>query len=102
LRQSQNWRPIYIQAAQYGQQPLQRRPIARLNGLLPCSVIEVSFDHAFIEIGQLRAASCDPTQEITDQIQASPSAVTSESVFDEPRRVEFNELSVGSALEAPE
>ena len=63
---------------------------------------EVPLDHAFIEIGQLRAASCDPTQEIADQVEAPPSAVASEPVFDETRRVELDELSVGSTLQAPE
>jgi len=39
-------------AAQHGQQPLQRRPIARLDGLLPRSAPKVPLDRAFIEIGQ--------------------------------------------------
>ena len=63
---------------------------------------EVPLDHAFIEIGQLAAAACDPTQETADQVEASPCAVANEAVFDETRCVELDELTVGSALEAPE
>ena len=35
-------------------------------------------------------------------IEAPPSAMANEPVFDETRRVELNELSVGSTLQAPE
>ena len=78
--------------AQHRQPPLQRRPVARLNGLLPGSVPEVALDHAFIEIGQLRAASCDPTQEIADQVEAPPCAVANEPLLDEARGVKLDEL----------
>src|SRR5450631_217260 len=88
--------------AQHRQPPLQRRPVARLYGLLTASVPEVALDHAFIEVGQLGAAACDPTQEIADQIEAPPSAVTSEPVLGQTRRVDLDQLSVGSALQAPE
>ena len=86
--------------AQHRQQPFQRRPVARLDGLLPRSVPEVPLDQAFIEIAQLRAASCDPTQKIADQAEAPPSALASEPISDDTRRVELDELSVGSTLQS--
>jgi hypothetical protein len=55
-----------------------------------------------IEIGQVRAAACDPPREIADQIEVPPCALTSEAVFDGTRRVELDELSVGSILQSPE
>ena len=88
--------------AQHRQPPLQRRPVARLDGLLLASVPEVALDHAFIEVGQIEAAACHPTQEIADQVETPPSALASEPVFNETRRVALNELSVGADLEAPE
>jgi hypothetical protein len=88
--------------AQHRQQPLQRRPGARLDGLLPRSLSQVSLGHALIEIGQLQAAFCDPAKKITDQAEAAPGTLASEPVFDETRRVEFNELSVRPTLQAPQ
>jgi hypothetical protein len=88
--------------AQHGKQPLQGRPIAWLDALPPRSVTDVPLDHAFIEISRPRAAACHPTQQIADQIEAPQSALASEPLFDEARRVELNELSVGSTLQAPE
>jgi hypothetical protein len=76
--------------------------VARLDGLLTAAVPEVALDHAFIEVGQLGAVACDPTQEIADQIETSPSAVTSEPLLDQTRRVDLDQLSVGSTLQAPE
>jgi hypothetical protein len=48
---------------------------------VPCacsdtSVPEVALDHGFIEVGQLRAAACDPTQEIADQVEAPEAPVS--------------------------
>jgi hypothetical protein len=65
-------------------------------------VPEVAIDHTFIKVGQIGAAACDPTQEIADQVEAPPSAVVNEPIFDETRRVALDELSVGADLEAPE
>jgi hypothetical protein len=89
-------------AAQHRQQPLQRRSVAWLHELLRCLVSEIPLDDAFIEIGQLRAACCDPTQEIADQAEATPSTLASEPVSDETSRVYFYEMSVGSILQALE
>ena len=41
----------YARVAQHRQQPFQRRPVARLDGLLPRSVPEVPLDHAIQGIG---------------------------------------------------
>jgi hypothetical protein len=70
--------------------------------LLTASVPKVALDHGFIEVGQLRAAACDPTQEIADQVEAPPRAVTSEPLVDEANRVTLDKLSVGAILEALE
>ena len=53
-------------------------------------------------ISQLGAAACDPTQEAADQIEAPPSAVASEPVFDETHCVTLDKLFVGTVLKAPE
>ena len=63
---------------------------------------EVLFDHALIEIGQLAATACDPTQEPANHIETSPSAMANEPVFDETRRVALDKLTVRPALETPE
>jgi hypothetical protein len=65
-------------------------------------VPEVAIDHTFIKVGQIGAAACDPAQETADQVEALPSAVANEPIFDETRRVALDELSVGADLEAPE
>src|SRR5271165_353134 len=88
--------------AQHRQPPLQRRPVTGLNGLLAASMPEVAIDHAFIKVGQIGAAACDPAQETADQVEAPPSAVANEPIFDETRRVALDELSMGADLEAPE
>ena len=62
---------------------------------------EVALDHAFIEIGQLRAASCDPTQEIADQAEAPPCALASEPHLGEARGVKFDELAVRLIPQTP-
>src|SRR5215471_2519589 len=93
------WRD-HARVAQHRQQPLQRCPVAGLDGLLPRSVPKVQLYRAFIEIGQLRAALRDPAQEIADQVEAPPSALASEPVFDEPRCIKLNELSVRRAVRA--
>src|ERR1700687_2142923 len=100
-RLQRRWRDR-ARLAQHRQPPLQRRPVTRLDGLLTASVPEGAIDHAFIEVGQLGAAVWDPTQEIADQVEAPPSALTSEPIFDETCRVALDELSVGADLEAPE
>jgi hypothetical protein len=66
-------------------EPLQRRPVARLDGLLTASVPEIALDHALIESVSLERLP--PTQELADQVEAPPSAVTSEPVFGATRRV---------------
>src|SRR5271165_2422045 len=88
----------HARLAQHRYQPLQRRPVARLDALLPCTVPEVAIDHAFIKVDQLQAVSIDPAEEIADQVQAPPRAVINELILDETRSVELDELSVGSTL----
>src|ERR1700675_86743 len=78
------------------------RPVTTLDGPLIPSVPEVALDHAFIEVGQLGAAACHPTQEIADQVEAPPSAIATEPLFDETHRVMLDKLSVGTILEALE
>ena len=98
----QRRRRDHARVAQHRQPPLQRRPVARLDGLLLASVPEVALDRAFIEVGQIAAAACHPTQQIANQAEAPPRALASEPVFNETRREALDELSVGSDLEAPE
>jgi hypothetical protein len=88
--------------AQHQQPPLQRCPVTGLDGLVPASVLEVALDHAFIEVGQIGAAACYPTRQTADQVEAPPSAVASEPVFDQTRCVALDQLSVGADLQAPE
>ena len=66
--------------AQHRQPSLQRGSVARLDGLLPSPVPKVPFDHALIEIGQLAATACDPTQEPADHVETSPCAMANEAV----------------------
>ena len=84
------------------QQSLQRRPVARLDRQVLRPVSQVTLDHALIESGQLPAAARDPIQETPGQIEAPPCAMTGQAVFDETRRVEVEELTVGPTLQAPE
>ena len=75
--------------------------VARLDSLLAGSVAEVPLDNTLIEIRQLRTPACDPAHETAGHVEAPPCAVASEPVFDEPRRVELDQLSVRSTLQAP-
>jgi hypothetical protein len=59
-------------------------------------VPEVAIDHAFIKVGKIGAAACNPAQETADQVEAPPSAVANEPIFDETRGVALDELSVGA------
>src|ERR1700722_6737030 len=74
-RLQRRWRDP-ARLAQHRQPPLQCRPVTRLDGLLPASVPEVAIDHAFIKVGQIGAAACDPAQETPDQVpwRTSPSS----------------------------
>jgi hypothetical protein len=56
----------------------------------------------FLEISWPQAASFDPAEETADQVQTSPRTVASALIVDEKRRVELDELSVGSTLQASE
>ena len=59
-------------------------------------------DHAFIEIGRLGIAVCEPTQQLADQVQASPSTIASAPIIDKTRRVELDKLPVRPTLETPQ
>jgi hypothetical protein len=75
--------------------------ITWLDGLLAGSVAEVPLDNTLIEVRQLRTPACDPAHETAGHVEAPPCAVASEPVFDEARRVELDQLSVRSTLQAP-
>src|SRR5437588_586784 len=81
-----------------------QRPAHRLPGLrAPILGVtpEVALNHAFIEFGQVRAASCDPTHEIADQTEAPPCALASEPRLGEARGVKLNELAVRLIPQTP-
>jgi hypothetical protein len=62
---------------------------------------EIPLDDLLIEIGQLVATACDPTQESADHVEATPCAVPNEPLFDEKSGVALDELSVWLASETP-
>ena len=43
---------------------------------------EVALDDMLIEIGQLAAMACNPTQKSANHVEAAPSAVPNEPLFD--------------------
>jgi hypothetical protein len=70
-----------------------------LDRLPPASIPEVPLNDLLIEIGQLAATACDPTQEPANHVEALPYAVTTESLFDETSDIALDELSVRLASE---
>lgn len=82
--------------------PLQRCQVAWLDGLPPSSVPQVELHHAFIKVGQPGSTPCHPSQEISDHIEAAPSALACEPDFEKRCHEKRDELSVNAALEAPE
>jgi hypothetical protein len=65
-------------------------------------MLKVAFHHTFIEIRQLRASARNPVHESVEQVEGSPCAVASEPVLDAARRVKLDDLSMGTALQAPD
>jgi hypothetical protein len=72
-----------------------------LDRLPPASISEVPLNDLLIEIRQLIATACDPTQEPANHVEATPCAVPNEPLFDETSGVALDELSVRAASEAP-
>jgi hypothetical protein len=64
-------------------------------------VLEIPLDHPLIEISQLPVTACHLLQEIADQAEAPPCASPSEPVFDQPRRIQLDELSVLPTPQTP-
>jgi hypothetical protein len=62
---------------------------------------EVPLNDPLIEIGQLVATACDPTQEPANHVEATPCAVPNEPLFDETSDVALDELYVRPASETP-
>jgi hypothetical protein len=88
--------------AQYRQPSLQRRSVARLDGLLPGPIPEVLFDCALIKIGLRAATTSDPTQKSADHIETSPSAVANKTVSRETCYVALDKRTVRPAPETSE
>lgn len=89
-------------AAQSQQPPLQRGPVIELDGLLRSLVPQIALHHAFIKVAQPGPVACHPSQEITDHVEAAPSAVPGEPEFDETRCIQLDKLPVGTASKASE
>lgn len=101
----QRWRRRQSDRAslsQHGQQAPQRCPVALLDHQLAGSMTKVRIDHAFVEIGRLGTAVREPTQQLADQVQASPSTIGSAPIIDKTRRVELDKLPVRPTLKTPE
>src|SRR4029450_6745946 len=94
----------HAKLGQNGHEPLQCRALAPVDRVLPSSIAEIPLDHALIDVShlRLRAAAFDPLHEVADQAEAPQTAFLSEPLFSETRRVQLDELSVGSILEPTE